>query len=207
VSVIGDDTRLPVAGARVLTIDDDPQVGLTSSAMTDREGKAVLALPPGRSLGIAAEPPMATHYLRTERRPLVVGRGDGDQACRMALQSGCDLRIRVTQAGTNKPVADVFFWKFPADHPDRIELVRSNTNPSGILLTDESGLARVVLPPEPGRRYQFRIAGFRVPDRLQRIDPAEGRRLRYSSDPDESRPVELAAGKSVRLWFLLPRPD
>jgi hypothetical protein len=45
VSVIGDDTHRPVAGARVVTIDDDPQGELTSSAVTDRDGNAVLGLP------------------------------------------------------------------------------------------------------------------------------------------------------------------
>jgi protocatechuate 3,4-dioxygenase beta subunit len=205
VSVVGDDTHRPVAGARVVTIDDDPQAGLTSSAETGHDGNAVLGLPPGRHAGVYVEPPIATHYLRAELRPLVVGRGD-DRPCTLALPAGCDLRFRVTEAGTNRPRAGVYFWKFPADHPDQIEIIRSNTDRADVLVTDQSGLARVVLPPEPGKRYRFRVASVGLSRVVRENDLAAGRRLRYSSDPDESRPVELAAAKSVRLWFVLPGP-
>ena len=123
------------------------------------------------------------------------------------LKSGCDLRIRVIEDGTNRPVAGVYFWKFPVDHPNELEHILSSTFRSGELRTDESGMARAVVPPEPGRRYRIRVAGVSAPTWPAR----SGRRCAgpcalFSTDPDESRPVELAAGKSVRLWFVLTRP-
>lgn len=206
VSIVGDDTRRPVAGVRVVAIDDDQKTGLTSSGITDHDGNAVLGLPPGQHPGISADPPTATPYLRAERRPLVVERGDGDQPCRLVLTSGCDLRIRVTEPGTSRPVSGVLFWKFPEDHPDRIEQLPSSAVRGGVLRTDESGIARAVLPPEPGRRFRFRIAGIHSPNTPDQVDVVLGRNLHYVSDPHESRPVELAAGKSVRFWFVLTRP-
>jgi hypothetical protein len=112
----------------------------------------------------------------------------------------------VTEAGTNRPRAGVSFWKFPADQPGQIEIVRSNSDRADVLVTDQSGLARVVLPPDAGRRYRFRVASVGSSRIVREIDVAAGRRDRYSSDPDESRPVEFIPGKSVRLWFVLPVP-
>ena len=113
VTVVGDDTDRPVAGAHVATLGDDFQTDTACSGTTDRDGKVFLGLPPGQYPGIYADPPIETHYLRTYQRPLSIARGDGDQQLRLLLKSGCDLRIRVIEDGTNRPVAGVSFWKVP----------------------------------------------------------------------------------------------
>ena len=65
-------------------------------------------------------------------------------------------------------------------------------------------MARAVVPPEPGRRYRIRVAGISAPN-MPGDQPKRGPLRVFSTDPDESRPAELAAGKSVRLWFVLDR--
>src|SRR5262249_41514933 len=69
VTVVGDDTGKPIAGARVLTLDDDSlAAGIVSYGTTDAVGKVLLGLPPGRYRGIVSDPPIETRYIRTYQR-------------------------------------------------------------------------------------------------------------------------------------------
>jgi hypothetical protein len=62
---------------------------------------------------------------------------------------------------------------------------------------------RGVLTPEPGKRYRFKFAGIHEPNMPPQINPQMANNQGYESDPPESEPVELAAGKTIRLRFLL----
>jgi hypothetical protein len=205
-SVVADDTHRPVAGIRVWTLADDLQTGIHSGSISDRDGRLILGLPPGQYPGICADPPVESNYLRTYQRPLVVRRGDGDQAHQLVLNSGCEVQVRVTEAGTSKPVAGVVFWRFPVEHPDQLAHLRSSTSRIGDLRTDESGMGRAVLPPEPGRRYRLRFAGIHEPNTPQWINPEAAKTRGYTADPAESRSIELVGGKTIRLWFVLHKP-
>lgn len=201
VSVVGEDTHRPVAGARVNTLGEDLQNGLASYGMTDRDGRLILGLPPGRYRGICADPPIGSIYLRTYQRPLVVEPGRGDQPLELVMNAGCEIQVRVTEAGTEKPVEKAFFWKSPADHPDQLAHVPASTFMGGVLRTDESGLGRAVVPPEPGRLYRLRFAGIQQPNMPDQIVAAAAKTEGYTADPPESRPIELIGGKTIRLRF------
>ena len=91
VTVVGDDTDRPVTGrARRHSSTTTPRPGIASGGTTDREGKIVLGLPPGQYPGISVDPPIETHYLRTDQRPLTVAQVGGNQSLRLVLNSGCD---------------------------------------------------------------------------------------------------------------------
>jgi protocatechuate 3,4-dioxygenase beta subunit len=205
ISVIGDDTQRPVADVGVFTLGDDLQTGMNSGGKSDRDGRLILGLPPGQYRGICADPPIESNYLRTYQRPLVVERGEGDQTYQLVLNSGCEIQVRVTEADTNKPVAKAFFWKSPVDDPDRVEHIPASTFWSGVLRTDESGLGRTVVRPEPGKRYRLRFAGIQHPNMPDQINREAARTQGYTADPAESRPIELVGGKTIRLWFRLSK--
>ena len=205
VSVVGDDTRRPIAEVGVFSLGDDLQMGIGTGGKSDSGGRLILGLPPGKYRGICADPPIESHYLRTYQRPFVVERGDGDQPYQLVMTSGCEILVRVTEAGTNRPVPRVFFWKVPVDHPDQLAHIPASTFVSGEFQTDESGLGRAVVPPEPGRLYRLRFAGIQEPNTPDQINAEAARKQGYTADPVESRPVELVGGKTIRLRFHLSK--
>ncbi len=131
--------------------------------------------------------------------------GEGDQPHELAMDAGCEILVRVTEAGTNRPVAKAFFWKSPVDHPDQLEHVPASTFLSGVLRTDDSGLGRAVVPPEPGKRYVLRFAGIQEPNMPDQINAAMAKTQGYLADPPASRPIELIGGKTIRLRFELSK--
>lgn len=110
-----------------------------------------------------------------------------------------------TRPGT--PVAGAFFWKAPEDRPEETLHIETSTFRSGEPWTDARGEMRAVVPPEPGRRYRFRFAGIHEPNRPSGINPAAARKHGYEAFPSQSAPVELIAGKMIRLRFILHKRD
>ncbi len=91
VKVVGEETGLPIAGARVFTLGDSPATGIVSGGTTDAAGKVLLGLPPGRYRGIVSDPPIETRYIRTYQRPLVVEPGEGAQPLEIRQRAGFEL--------------------------------------------------------------------------------------------------------------------
>ena len=104
VTVVGEDTGRPIAGARVSTVRESLATGIGSYGTTDATGKVRLGLPPGQYKGIMSDPPIKTRYLRTYQRPLVVEPGRGGPALRAASEG----RVRADHPG----------GRCPAGHPD-----------------------------------------------------------------------------------------
>jgi RNA polymerase sigma factor (sigma-70 family) len=198
VTVMADDTGQPFPRVRIGT--STPVTEIASSGTTDGAGKTVLNLPPGR-YEIYSDPPLETRYIRTEHPLLVVERGHGAQPYVVRQKAGFELLIEAVEADSGKPVAGARFWKVP-EHQSEL---RGEIRPSTFIVenpwTDAKGKLRAVLPPEPGQRYRFRFAGIRAPN--GGISLAE----HYEADPAESASIELAAGKTVRLRFVLRKPS
>jgi len=116
----------------------------------------------------------------------------------------------IFQAGgirPGNPVADAFFWKAPEDQPEETQHIETSTFQGGEPWTDATGELRAVLPPEPGRRYRFRFAGIHEPNMPSGINPAAANKHGYEAFPTQSVPVELIAGKTIRLRFILRKTD
>jgi hypothetical protein len=207
VTVVGDDTGKPIAGASVYTLNDSLATGIASGGTTDAAGKVLLGLPPGQYKGIRSDPPIETRYIRTNQRPLVVEHGEGAQSYEIRQKAGVELILQAVGTRPGHPVADAFFWKAPEDQPEQTQQVDVSTFRSGEPWTDAKGELRAVLPPEPGRRYRFRFAGIHEPNMPPGINPASANKHGYEAFPTQSAPVELIAGKTIRLRFVLHKTD
>ncbi len=207
VTVVGDDSGKPVAGARVMTLGDALATGIVSYGTTDAAGKVLLGLPPGQYQGIMSDPSIETRYIRTYQRPLVVERGEGAQPCEIRQKAGVELILEAVGTRPGNPVADVFFWKAPEDQPEATQHIATSTFHWGEPWTDAKGELRAVVPPEPGRRFRFRFAGIHEPNMPAGINPAAANTHGYLAFPTQSVPVELIAGKSIRLKFILRKTD
>jgi beta-lactamase regulating signal transducer with metallopeptidase domain len=209
VSLVGDDTQQPVPGISVYSLGYNFQMGFNSFGTTDTAGRAILALPPGKHRVIRAEPAsIESQYIRTEEGPLVVEPGSDEQHFEVVFKSGCELQIEAIDAATNKPVPDAFFWKVSVDEPAVRERIQVSTFAEyGEPLTNEAGMLRAVLRPEPKKLYQFEFAGMGKPNNGGVINPDAANKQGYSSDPTLSEPVELEAGKTIRLRFLIRKSE
>ena len=194
-------------GAGVYTLGDSLAMGIGSGGTTDAAGKVLLGLPPGRYKGIVSDPPIETSYIRTYQRPLVVERGEGAQPYEIRQKAGVELIFRRSGSDRASRCADAFFWKAPEDQPEETQQIETSTFRSGEPWTDAKGELRAVLPPEPGRRYRFRFAGIHEPNMPSGINPATANKHGYEAFPTQSVPVELIAGKTIRLRFILRKTD
>jgi hypothetical protein len=117
------------------------------------------------------------------------------------------LILRAVGTRPGNPVPDVFFWKAPEDRPEETQQIKTSTFLSGRPWTDAKGELRVVLAPEPGRRYRFRFAGIHEPNMPAGLNPAAANKHGYEAFPTQSVPVELIAGKTIRLQFILRKTE
>ena len=207
VTVVGEDTGKPIAGARVRTIGEPGDAGITSYGTTDAAGKVLLGSPPGLRQGIVSDPPIATRYIRTEQRPLVVERREGAQPYQIRQRAGVELIIQAVGTRPDSPVAGAFFWKAPEDQPGATQHIETSTYRSGEPWTDANGELRAVMAPEPGRRYRFRFAGVHEPNMPRGINPAMANKQDYEAFPSQSAPIELAPGQTIRLRFVIRKHD
>ncbi len=206
VTVVADDTGKSVAGAHVATLGDSLATGIGSDGTTDSEGKILLGLPPGEYKGIVSDPTIETRYIRTYQRPLVVEAGKGAQPYEIRQKAGCEVLFEAVEAGTGLPIANAFFWMASEDQPGETQHIKASTFIGVEPWTDAKGMMRAVFSPEPGKRYRFRFAGIHEPNKPEGINPALANKHGYQSEPVESELVELTAGKSVRLRFVLQKP-
>ena len=99
VTVVGDDTGEPIAGARVGTLGDSLATGIVSYGTTDAAGKVLLGLPPGRYKGIVLRP--------SDRDPLhphlSASTGGGAWGRCPALRDPSKGRSRIDSAGGRDP--------------------------------------------------------------------------------------------------------
>ncbi len=205
VSVVGDDTQKPIPGISVYNLGDNFQTGFASFGTTDAAGKATLNLPPGTFRAIRAQPAnIESHYIRTEDGPLEVVPGRDEQRYDVVLRSGCELQIEAIDAQTNQPVADALFWQLPVEDPSQREPITVSTFGFGAPWTDSGGMLRAVLKPEQKKLYRFEFAGIREPNTTR---PDAANKQGYSCEPPISEPVELEAGKTIRLRFALRRSE
>ncbi len=207
VTVVGDDSGKPIAGASVVTLRESPSAGISSGGMTDAAGKVLLGLPPGTYKGIMSDPPIETRYIRTYQRPLVVERGQGDQPYELRQKAGAEVIIQAIQGVGGAPVAGAFFWMAPVDRPEETRQIQTSTFWYGESWTDEKGELRAVFVPEPGKRYRFRFAGIHEANMPPGINPEAANKQGYESFPSQSVPVELAPGSTTRLRFNFKKSD
>ena len=207
VTVVGDDTGQPIAGAGVYTLNDSRATGIVSGGTTDAAGQVLLGLPPGRYRGIVCDPPITTRYIRTNQRPLIVEHGEGAQPYEIRQKAGVELILQAVGTRPGQPVADAFFWMAPEDQPEQTRQIPVSTFLSGEPWTDARGEFRAVLPPEPGRHYRFRFAGIHEPNMPPGINPESANKHGYEAFPTQSAPVELIAGKTILLRFILHKTD
>lgn len=207
VTVVGEGSGKPVAGARVRAGGESLQTGVVAHGTTDGAGKVLLGLPPGTYKAIFSDPPPETAYVRTEQHPFVVEPGAGTQSYELRQKAGAEVIIEAVEAGSGEPVANAFFWRAPEDRPAEEQHFRTSTFLMGREWTDEKGMMRAVFAPEPGRRYRFRFAAIREPNTRPDINPSPPKPSGYVAEPAESESVELAAGKSIRLRFVLRKGD
>ncbi len=203
VSLVGDDTGLPVAGIDMYSVNENFQVGTVSfGGKTDAAGQVVLWLPPGNRGVIRADPPIQSRYIRTEEGPLFVEPRQGDQSYDLLLKSGCELLIEAVEAGTNKPVPEAFFRMVPIEQPSDPVPIRAKSS-NFAPWTNATGTMRATLTPEPGKHYRFEFAGIRQPNMWDFIEPDAVNKEGYASEPATSEPIELKAGSTIRLRFVL----
>jgi hypothetical protein len=208
VTVVADDTGKPLSGAAVSSLGESMATGIGSSGMTDDAGKVLLALPPGEYRGICSDPPRDSRYIRTYQRPLIVERGDGPQSYEFRQTAGVEITFEAVEASTGRPLADAVFWRAPEDQPDRLQGFAASTYYTKPAATGPDGRVRAVLPPEPGRRYRFQFVGFPGPNMMSLGMPRDWLKPNgYKSDPAASDPIELAAGKTYTLHFVLRKAE
>ncbi len=187
VTVVGNDTGKPIAGAGVYALGDSLATGFQSGGTTDAAGKVLLGLPPGRYKGIRSDPPIKTNYIRTNQGPLIVERGDGPQRYEIRQKAGVELIFQSVGVREDKPIAGAFFWKAPEDQPDATQQIETSTSWSGEPWTDAKGEMRAVLAPESGRRYRFRFAGIHESNMPPGINPEMANKLGYEAFPTQTR--------------------
>jgi len=148
----------------------------------------VLRLPPGR-YSLHLRPPREADYLETKAE-LNVSK-TGGETVRVALPPACVVILQAVDADTGKGIPGVAFKYEDVNKPGQWNRVQLSTVYWNNPLTDASGKLRVIVP--PGKR-RFSAApltwqnGYALPKGYQLIK-------------DEMAPVELAAGKEVKLRF------
>ena len=207
VTVVGDDTGKPIAGARVNTLGDSLATGIASYGTTDAAGKVLLGLPPGRYKGIVSDPPIETRYIRTYQRPLVVERGEGAQPYEIRQKAGVELIFQAVGTRPGNPVAGAFFWKAPEDQPEETQHIETSTFRRASPGPTRRGKCGPCSPPS---RADATASGSRVS--MSRTCPRASTRQMankqgYEAFPTQSVPVELVAGKTIRLRFILRKTD
>jgi hypothetical protein len=123
------------------------------------------------------------------------------------IVSGLAPTFEAVGTRPGNPVPDVYFWKAPEEQPEATQQITTSTFRSGAPWTDAKGELRAVVPPEPGRRYRFRFAGIHEPNMPPGINPKMANKHGYLAFPTQSVPVELIAGKTIRLRFILRNTD
>jgi hypothetical protein len=164
-------------------------------------------LPPGRYKAMVSDPSIETRYIRTYQRPLIVERGEGAQPYELRQKAGVELIFQAVGTGPGKPIAGAFFWKAPEENPEETQRIETSTFQGGEPWTDAKGEMRAVLPPDPGKRYRFRFAGIHEPNMPSGINPEMANKQGHEAFPTQSVPVELVAGKTIRLRFILRKAD
>ncbi|MGO9916607.1 MAG: hypothetical protein ACLQIB_18160 [Isosphaeraceae bacterium] len=207
VTVVDDHTGKPVARAGVYTLGESLATRFRSGGETDAAGKVQLSLPPGRYKGIRSDPPIETNYIRTNQGPLVVERGDGPHHYEIRQKAGVEVIFQAVGVRGDEPIAGAFFWKAPEDQPEATEQIQTSTFEWYDPWTDTKGEMRAVLTPEPGRRYRFRFAGIHESNTPPASNPEMANKHGYEAFPTQSAPVELVAGKTIRLRFVLHKRD
>ncbi len=133
--------------------------------------------------------------------------GEGAQPYVLRQKAGVEVIFRAVETGTGNPLPNVYFWQAPEDKPEESQLVQTSTFWMGWEeWTNAKGEMRAVLPPEPGKRYRFRFAGFRDPHRSPGTDEESANKKGYQAFPTQSAPVEMVGGTTVELRFILRKP-
>jgi hypothetical protein len=208
ITVVGEDTGRPIAGARVSTVYYSLAPGVAAFGTTDAAGHVRLGLPPGRYRGIVSDPPtVESRYIRTHQRPLVLERGQGAHPLEIRQQVGFELIIQAVGVRPASPLAGAYFWMTPEDHPDEKLYIEPSTFGPIEKWTDAAGELRSVLAPEPGRRYRVRFGGIHKPNTAVQIKSETDESGGYEVFPTQSAPIELTPGGSARLRFVLRKAD
>ena len=209
VHVAAEGDRQPVAGARLKLVGDSSPLTYIATGDSDAEGELRLDVPPGRLSFLASKPPEGSRFLESYLHSLKVEPGDAPFAIEVPQEVGAELIIEAVEAGTGRPMADVFFGL--TEEAPLVDQPRTSHDVSSVLpraWTNEKGVLHVAVAPHPGRRYRFHFAAMREPVTTL-FNPSRSQTYGYEASPARSEPVGLVAGKPVRLRFELRKgpPD
>ncbi len=203
VHVAAKDDGRPVAGARLKLTGEASPLMYVATGESDAEGKLLLNAPPGQPGFLASKPPAGSRFLETYLHSLKIDPGEAPFALEVPQEVGAELFIEAVEAGTGKPMADVFFG-WTAEAPV-VEQPRTAHDVSSVLpraWTNEKGVLHVTVASQPGRRYRFHFGAMREPV-TSSFEAGRPRTYGYEASPAQSEPVELVAGKPARLRFEL----
>lgn len=202
VAVVGEDGRA-VAGARVTVVNafETAAADVSASGETDAAGNLRVGLPPGKFASFQSRPPARSRYLPTYDQMPDVEPGTEPVSLTIRQKVGAELILEAVDDDAGKPMEGVFFgWS--ADGGAERQL-KSHQDVSIVLTnrwTDADGKLHVAVDADPGRRYRFHFGGLRGAISLT-FQPDRPEKYGYEATPAQSEPVELVAGKPIRLRF------
>ncbi len=144
------DSGKPVAGAHVnVTAFRDFAGKDVAAARTDAEGRFSINPYPGTSYLIHAWAPAGAPYLSLARR-IEWPRGSVRQTVDFALPRGVEVRGRVTETDSGKPLAQVRVVYRPRGDNETAQRAALLVGPNWPARTAADGSYRIVVPPGPG---------------------------------------------------------
>jgi hypothetical protein len=195
VQVRHSDTGASAAGVFVSAGSTEGSI-ISSSGKSDDKGQILLRLPPGkyRLFGFSE---LATRYLPSGDRELIVADGPDEQMATLPLDPGCVVTFKVVEAESGRPVPGLSFWS-AADKEAALARRRENVLPQPNVsqrasVTNKDGKCTVIV--KPGK-LRFGYYEKEIPD---------GYVAGAADDHTLGREVELAAGKSIEVEFKLQK--
>jgi hypothetical protein len=196
VQVRHSDTGASAAGVFVSAGSTEGSI-ISSNGKSNDKGQILLRLPPGkyRMFGFSE---VATRYLPSGDRDLIVADDPDEQTATLQLDPGCVVTFKVVEAESGKPIPGLSFWS-AADKEAALARRRENVRPQPNVserasVTNQDGKCTVIV--KPGK-LRFGYFEKEIPD---------GYVAGAADDHTLGREVVLDAGKSIEMEFKLQKP-
>lgn len=108
VQVRHSDTDAPAPGVSV-TANSAGGSHLSSHGESDKEGRAVLKLPPGK-YRLDGYSKVATTHLPADDQTLIVAESPAEQSAIFQLDLACQVKFKVVDADSGRPIPGISFW-------------------------------------------------------------------------------------------------
>jgi len=187
------DTGGSAAGVHV-SAGSTERTHFSSSGESDEKGQVLLRLPPGK-YRLHGFSEVATRYLPSGDRDLIVADGPEEQTATLQLDPGCVVTFKAVEAESGRPIPGLSFWS-AADKEAALARRRENVLPQPNVsapasVTNKDGKCTVIV--KPGK-LRFGYFEKEIPD---------GYVAGAADDHTLGREVVLAAGKSIEVEFKL----